>query len=105
MDEYLCLTVLSKSGESESEFKHRLAVFWTWMVRERPDDYEKIYAETTAFEHEDGKITRKYLIEAPVANALTDALKQQGMDFVPIDLSDLYSKFEAVPPEWFWIEH
>ena len=42
MDEYLCLTVLSRPSEPDAEFKARLSAFWTTMLRTRPDDFEKV---------------------------------------------------------------
>ena len=105
MDEYLCLTVLSRAGEGEAEFKARLSAFWTRMLREKPDDFEKVYAETVGFEPHAGQLARKYLIEAGVADVLVPELRAAGVDHLPIDPDDLYSKYEAAPPEWFWIEH
>ena len=105
MDEYLSLTLLSRPGEGEAAFKARLSAFWTTMLREKPDDFEKVYAETVAFEAHGDRLSRKYLIEADAAGVLEPALKAAGMDYQPIDPDDLYSKYEAAPPDWFWIEH
>lgn len=105
MDEYLCLHLRSNPGEREADFKARLTAFWTHMLRQRPDDYEKVYAEATAFETSGDTITRQYLIEASVAIALAKELTHAAMAFDPIDEDDHYSKYEAAPPDWFWIEH
>lgn len=105
MDEYLCLTLLAHPGEDDAAFKARLSAFWSAMLREQPADFEKVYAEATAFERDGGRCGRKYLIEAGVADALEPALRAAGMDYQPIDPDDLYSKYEAAPPDWFWIEH
>ena len=105
MDEYLCLTVLSRPSEADGEFKARLSAFWTKMLRERPDDFEKVYAETVAFERQTDRLSRRYLIEAGVAGVLSAELPAADLDHAPIDADDLYSKYEAAPPEWFWIEH
>ena len=105
MDEYLCLTVRSRSGESQPAFQARLAEFWTRMLRTRPEDYEKVYAETTKFETGNGTITRQYLIESPIAAVLVGELKNSQIDHDPVDEDDVYSKYEAAPPDWFWIEH
>jgi hypothetical protein len=105
MDEYLCLTLLSHPNEDEAAFKSRLSAFWTTMLREKPDDFEKVYAETVGFERHDDRLSRKYLIEADVASVLESALRTAGIDFQPIDPDELYSKSEAAPPDWFWIEH
>ena len=64
MTEYLSLTLLADSGESEAAFKARLAAFWTHMIRNKPDDYEKVFAEATKFGSEDGRISRQYMVEA-----------------------------------------
>jgi hypothetical protein len=104
-DEYLSLTLLSLPGETEADFKRRLSGFWTHMLRNRPDDYEKVYAETAAFERHGEGLSRKYLIEAGVSDLLTRELRAQKLEFLPVDEDDVYSKYEATPPEWFWIEH
>jgi hypothetical protein len=105
VDEYLCLTLLARPGESEAEFKARLSAFWTRMLRERPADFEKVYAETVAFERQTDRLSRKYLVEADVVGVLGPELSSAGLEHAPIDPDDLYSKYEAAPPEWFWIEH
>jgi hypothetical protein len=105
VNEYLCLTLLSRPGEAEAEFKLRLSAFWTRMLREKPDDFEKVYAEAAAFEPQPDRLTRRYLIEAGVAEVLEAELAAAGLDHRPVDPDDLYSKYEAAPPEWFWIEH
>jgi hypothetical protein len=105
VNDYLCVTVLSKPGEGEADFKARLSTFWTHMLRTCKADFEKVYAETSAFEAHDDRLSRKYLIESDVTARLEGELRAQGMDFEPIDEDDVYSKYEATPPEWFWIEH
>ena len=105
MDEYLCITVLSRPGESEADFKARLSAFWTHMLRTRETDFERVYAETTQFERDGDRLGRKYLVEAEVAPVLEGELRAAGLGHEPIDPDDLYSKYEAVPPEWMWIEH
>ncbi len=105
MDEYLCLTLLSRPGEPEGEFKARLSAFWTRMLRERPADFEKVYAEAVAFEPHGGRLSRRYLVEAGAADVLAAELAAAGLEHAPIDPDDLYSKYEAAPPDWFWIEH
>jgi hypothetical protein len=105
VDEYLCVTLVSKPGESEADFKARLSRFWTHMLRERPDDFEKVYAETVHFEREGDRLARKYLVEAGVVSVLETEFAASEMDHLPIDPDDLYTKYEAAPPDWFWIEH
>lgn len=105
MDDYLCITILAGSGESEADFRGRLSAFWTMMLREHEADFEKVYAEMSAFERHEQRLGRKYLVEADVAHRVTEQLLRAGLDHLPLDPDDVYSKYEAVPPEWFWIEH
>ncbi|MBX7104066.1 MAG: hypothetical protein K1X57_08285 [Gemmataceae bacterium] len=104
-DDYLMLTVKSRPGEPEAEFKSRLSAFWTGQLRSHPDEFEKVYAETVEFENEAGVLTRQYLFEASVAALLEKELRAGEVDFSPLDRDDVYSKYEAAPPDWMWIEH
>lgn len=105
MDEFVCLTLLAKPGESEAAFKARLVAFWTHLLRTRPDDYEAVYSEAVAFEDEAGRVARRYMI-APAAGAVLAAeLTAAGLDHLPVDVDDLYSKAEASSREWFQIDH
>jgi hypothetical protein len=105
MNDYVCVTVLSKPGESEADFKGRLSRFWTHMLRQRKDDFEKVYAETTQFEDNGGQLARQYLARLDVADVLEAELKSAGLEHEPIDRDELFSKYEASPPEWMQIEH
>ncbi len=105
MDEYVCITVLSKAGETEVDFAARLSRFWTHLLRSRKADFEKVYAETTEFEEAGGRWSRQYLAELAVADVVEAELLAAGVDFEPIDRDELFSKYEAVPPEWMQIEH
>ena len=105
MDEYLCITLLSHAGENEADFKTRLSAFWTHMLRQHEATFEKVYAETSAFEQCGDRRSRKYLVEASAVSAVHEQLRANGMFCEPIDEDDIYSKYEATPPEWFWIEH
>lgn len=105
MDDYLCLTVLSHSGEAEAAFKARLTTLWSGMLREKPDVFEKVYAESTRFEPHADRLARNYLIEAGAVGLVEESLQAAGVESVPIDANDLFSKYEAAPPDWFWIEH
>jgi hypothetical protein len=105
MTDYLCVTVLSKLGESEAEFSSRLSRFWTHMLRNFKADFEQVYAETCRFEPGDNRLSRKYLCEAPVVDRLEVQLASAGVDFEVIDRDEIYSKYEASPPEWMQIEH
>ncbi len=49
MDEYVCLTLLSHPGETRADFSARLSRFWTHLLRTQPEDFLKVYAETTGF--------------------------------------------------------
>ncbi len=104
-DDYLCLTVLSRPGEDAGAFKERLSQFWTHMLRQHPDEFERVYAETVQFETKANRLSRQYLIEMVVADLLERELSTAGLDHEPLDRDDRYSKFEATPPDWMWIEH
>lgn len=104
-EEYLCVTILARPGEDESAFKTRISEFWSGLVRGNPDLFERVYAETTAFELHHDRLTRKYLVEAEAAGEVSAAMTAAKLDFQPLDPDDLYTKYEAAPPEWFWIEH
>ena len=105
MEEYLCLTVVSQPGESEADFKGRLSRFWTSMLRNLPDEFEKVYAEARHFEAAAERRSRSYLIQEDVVELLERELKSAGLDWTPIDRDDFYSKHEAIPSEWMQIEH
>jgi hypothetical protein len=105
VDEYICLTLVSNPGESEAAFKARLAAFWTHMLRNRPDDYERVYAEATRFGVTEGRVSRQYMVEADAAEVVTGELTAQGVAFAPVDADDTYTKYEAASPDWFQIEH
>lgn len=103
--EFLCLTVSSGAGESESAFAARLSEFWTKMLREFSDDFEKVYAETIEFETKGDKQTRQYLCEEDAIEQVVRQLKLANIDHDEIDPDDRWSKYEASPNEWWQIEH
>jgi hypothetical protein len=105
MDDYLCLTVLSKPGEAPSDFAGRLSQFWTHMLRNHPADFEKVYAETTAFGSEADRLSRQYLVRQEVADLLEREFAVADVAHEPVDRDDVYSKYEATRPDWMWIEH
>jgi hypothetical protein len=105
MDDYLCITVTSNPGEAQADFASRLSHFWTHMLRNHPAEFEKVYAETTAFDSHGEQLSRQYLVEEGVAELLKREFAAAGIGHEPIDRDDVYSKFEATPPEWMWIEH
>src|SRR5262249_56587762 len=103
--DYVCVTVRSQPGEAEAEFAARLSRFWTHMLRDRTADFERVYAETTRFEPAGDRLTRQYLAELGVADLLEGELAAAGLEHEPIDRDDLFSKYEAAPPDWMQIEH
>ena len=105
VDDYVCLTVRSRLGESADAFNKRLIDFWSAMLRGRKDDYDRVYAETTRFADEGGRLTRQYLVAAESADMVVSELEAADIDHDPVDIDDLYSKYEATPPEWFQIPH
>jgi hypothetical protein len=105
LTEYVCLTLLANAGETEAAFKSRLAAFWTHMIRNRKDDYERVYAEATRFGATDGRVSRQYMVEADAADAVTAELSANGIAFSPVDVDDTYTKYEAASPDWFQIPH
>ncbi|MBX9627273.1 MAG: hypothetical protein K2X82_25950 [Gemmataceae bacterium] len=105
MDEYLAFTLLSAPGEAEAAFKARLSGLWTAMLREQPDEFERVYAEQVAFDRRGDRLGRKYLVEAAAVPAVEAAATAAGLEWEPVDPDDVYSKYEAAPPDWFWIEH
>lgn len=105
MSEHTVVTVRSRSGEGPDAFGKRLTAFWSDMIRTRKTDYERVYAETTRFEPAGDRVTRQYMIEASIAELLADELTRAGIDHDPINPDDVYSKYEATPPEWFQIPH
>lgn len=105
MAEYLCITLVSEPGEGEAAFKARLAAFWTHMIRNRPDDYEKVYAEATAFGSDEGCVSRQYMVEAAALDAILKELTAKRVAHLTVDRDETYSKYEAVSPDWFQIDH
>jgi hypothetical protein len=103
--EYVCVTVLAEPEEAEAGFKARLAAFWTHMLRNQPDEYERVYAEATRFGRAEGRVSRQYMVEVDAAAAVTVELAAKGLAFAPVDADDTYTKYEAASPDWFQIEH
>jgi hypothetical protein len=105
VDEYVCVTLKSHPSEGADDFNKRLIGFWSHMIRDRPDVYQRVYAETTYFEPAADRVTRRYLVAAEAVEVLEAELAAAAVAFDPIDLDDRYSKYEATPPEWFQIPH
>lgn len=105
MDEFVCVTVAGRPGETPSQLQSRLYAFWTHMLRSRPDDYERVYAEATEFEDDNGRVTRRYMVQPDAVPTLTNELTANGLDHLPVDEDDLYTKAEASSSEWFQLDH
>ncbi|MCE9568312.1 MAG: hypothetical protein K8U57_40445 [Planctomycetes bacterium] len=105
MTEYVCVTLLAEPLESESAFKARLTSFWTHMLRNKPDDYERVYAEATRFDLVGSCVTRQYMVQVDALDALSIELGAKGIAFSPVDVDDTYTKYEATSPDWFQLEH
>lgn len=105
MEDHICVVVRSKPNETSDEFKKRLIAFWSHVIRTRKDDYERVYAESAAPEADGSAWIRKYMVHVEVADMLEAELRSAGLQYDPIDRDDLYSKYEATPPEWFQIPH
>jgi hypothetical protein len=105
LEEYVCATVRSRPNELADGFNKRLIDFWTGMIRKWPEQYKEVYAETTRFAPEGDRLSRQYMVEAGIAELLGVELTAAGIDHDPIDADDVYSKYEATPPEWFQIPH
>jgi hypothetical protein len=105
MDEFVSVTVVSNPGEPQTDFAARLSRFWTHMLRTRKADFEKVYAEMTSFERAGDRLKRQYLVASDVVPILEAEMRAAGVGHEPIDPDELYSKYEAVPPDWMQIEH
>lgn len=105
LDDFVIVTVRSGPAEPADAFNKRLIAFWSGMVRAKKADYERVYAETSRFASDGDQLTRQYMVGSDVAAILVRELAAAGLLHDPIDPDDLYSKFEATPPEWFQIPH
>jgi hypothetical protein len=45
------------------------------------------------------------MVNADAAAVVTAELSAGGIDFVPVDMDDTYTKYEAASPDWFQIPH
>jgi hypothetical protein len=98
---YLCLTLLANEHESETAFKSRLSASWTHLLRTQPDAYRALFAEAKEFDIISGRLSRQYVIEADAAATVAMALAQRGVESLPLDPDDIYSKYEASSSDWF----
>ncbi len=105
MTDYLCLTLLASAGEPERAFVSRLTAFWSHLIRTHPTVYAAVYAEASHFGLTDGKVSRSYMVTATAASAVAEALAASGVEALPPDPDDTYTKYEASGSEWFQIAH
>ncbi len=105
MTDYLCLTLLASAGESEAAFRSRLTAAWTQLLRADQDAYEAVFAEAKESETHAGRMSRAYMVVAGAAEAVAAALQSSGVESLPLDPDDTYSKYEASSSEWFQIPH
>ena len=103
--EYHCLTLLANAGEAESAFKSRLTAFWSHLIRTSPDAYAAVYAESTHFGTSGGRVSRAYMVAADAVEAVLESLASNGVEMLPSDPDDTYTKYEASGSEWFQIDH
>ena len=75
------------------------------MLRTNPSEYERVYAESSEMERQGSRNARRYLLGVDIVEVLQQQLAASGIDYDTIDTDDLYSKFEASPPEWFQVPH
>lgn len=103
--EYLCLTLLGEPEESRESFQSRLTAWWSYLLRQRPELYEQVYAEAVEFTQHQGRLARQYMVAVEAADAVVEEAIRFGLASVPLERDDLYSRYEASGPEWFQIEH
>ncbi len=105
VEDYVCVTVVSAPGEAQLDFASRLSQFWTHMLRNHKTDFEKVYAEKTAFEEKENRHHRQYLVRPELLPLLEGEFAKEDVEYEPVDRDDTYTKYEAVAPEWMQIEH
>lgn len=104
-DEFVRLTAVSAPGEAEAQFSARLSEFWTHMLRDFQEDFEKVYAETVEFETAGDRLERHYLCEESVVELVAREMDSWGIEHPPVDWDDRWNRYEAVAGEWMQIEH
>jgi hypothetical protein len=105
VEEYVCVTLLGRAGEAEAAFSARLSAFWTGLLRRRPGDFEKVYAEATAFERRGDRPARQYLVCEEAVAVVRDEADAAGLEHAPVGPDDVLTRYEAVAPDWMQIEH
>jgi hypothetical protein len=103
--EFVAVEVLGTNGEVEAHFGQRLTAFWSEILREIPDEFEKVYAETILFETVRGKPSRCYAIESDAVDLFVGKLRQAGFEVPSPSDEDIYTKYELPATEWWQIEH
>lgn len=105
MEEFARLTIFSRENEPQEQFNKRLIDFWTRFLRGWPEEYKRVHAETARFELRTTRFARQYFLGCEISPLIQRELGSSQVDFESIDEDDLYSKYEATPPEWFQIPH
>lgn len=105
MTDYLRLTLLGHPGEADPAFKSRLVGFWTHVLRSAPGQYDRVYAEATAFEPHGDRPGRDYMVEPDALAGLAELAAEQGLGVGPTDPDDVYSRNEVSGRDWFQIPH
>jgi hypothetical protein len=105
VEDFVSVAVLAKSDEPADAFNKRLIAFWSNFLRTFPEQYKRVYAESVRLEAIASTWIRKYLVGVDAADILARELAIAGLAHEPIDAEDVYSKYEAAPPEWFLIPH
>lgn len=105
LEEFQGIVLSGDTNEKEAHFSARLTNFWTKILRGYPEQFEAIYAESSEFGTRNGKPTRQYAVDPAVVLFLREQLEEAGIDLLPVDPDDTYTRYEAVAPEWWQIEH
>lgn len=99
------IVLTGQRNEEEAHFSARLSRFWTSILRGHAEQFEAVYAESSEFGSREGKPTRQYAVDPAVVLFLKEKLEEAGIDLLPVDPDDTYTRYEAVAPDWWQIEH
>ena len=105
MKEYQGIVVVGQENEPESRFSARLSEFWTVILRQHPEQFEGIYAEASEFDSNGNRPTRQYAVDPGVVDFLRELLSGAGIGLMPVDPDETFTRYEAVAPDWWQIEH
>lgn len=105
MDEYVTLRLISRPEEPADAFRRRLIDFWSHLLRRRPDDYAGVLAEAARAEATPEGHAREYLVSIAAVDVVVAELAAAGIDHAEVDRDEVFTKFEATPPDWFQIPH